>query len=467
MARRWQEIPIKNKYFANAAETVLTTTQSAVENCFHNEAGGLSRFPGLVSFADLPDSGRIYLDEWRGHMIAVSEEGRLYRIDENANFENKTGTPISGNQRVVFDRDSRRLMMTAGAEIFQYDGETTKVLSDDAPLATHVGFVDSYVVANERDSGRWQHSDPGQPRTWPALNIFSADTRPDDINSLIVTEFNEFLIGGPETIEQWERLASGTTPFFRRWTVGEGVLAPYTMVFADNAISVVNKRAEFVRISGQTGQVQSEDVSLILESVTDWTDAWSTAMYLKGQKFILLQIPKHVNVYGTTGLTLVYDFRQQRWFTLYDWDIDLALPTMWPGESYLKIWGRHFVGCDGRVCEIDFDTFSNEGRTQRMLLRTAHVDEWGSDAEVVNVRARLRRGVGDNITNPIIGLRCRRDNNRWTRLVDRRLGKAGEREPHIEFGPMGVGSTFQFEVVVTDDAPVELVKLEAQIVGGG
>lgn len=466
MARAWEDIPIRNKYFGNVHETVLTTAQAAIENAFHNESGGLSRFPGLVAFTGLPDVGRVYLTEWRGHMIAVTDEGRLYRIDEAGNVENKTGVPISSDRRIIFDRTGQQLLIAGGAQIFQYDGETTKVLSTDAPLATHVGFVDSYVVANERNSGVFQHSDPGLPNKWPALNIFAADSRPDDINALLVTEFNELLVGGSDTIEQWERLASGVTPFFRRWSVGEGVLAPYTMVFADNAVSVVNKRAEFVRISGQTGQVQGDDVSLILESITDWNDAWSVPMFLKGQKFILLQIPKHVNVYGTLGITLIYDFRQRRWFNLFDWDEVLALPTNWPGDSYLSIWGKHYVGCAGRVCRFDFDTFSNEGRTQRMMLRTAHLDKWGP-GEIVNVRARLRRGVGDNTINPVIGIRCRRDNKVWTRLVKRGLGKSGEREPFIEFGPMGKGHTFQFEIIVTDDALVELVKLEVQVLKDG
>jgi len=196
MARKWQPVPIQNKYFANAHETVLTNTQAAIENAFHNEAGGLTRFPGLTDFTTLADSGKVYLSHWRDRLMATTADGRLWRIDEDGNAELRPGESVTGNRRVTFSRTRDYLLMAAGDRIFAYDGDRVEVLSEDAPLTTHVGFIDSYVLAAEKNSGRFNHSEAGVPRNWPALDVFSADTRPDDINFMIVTEYGEILIGG-------------------------------------------------------------------------------------------------------------------------------------------------------------------------------------------------------------------------------------------------------------------------------
>ena len=46
---------------------------------------------------------------------------------------------------------------------------------------------------------------------------------------MMVTPFSELMLSGRASIEQFERLASASTPFFRRVSVGEGIKAPYTL----------------------------------------------------------------------------------------------------------------------------------------------------------------------------------------------------------------------------------------------
>ena len=130
------------------------------------------------------------------------------------------------------------------------------------------------------------------------------------------------------------------------------------------------------------------------------------------------------------------------------------------------MWGRHFVGGNGKVLEIDATTHANDGVKQRMLGRTAHIDEWG-ECSVNNVRMRVKRGIGtsndEDVAAPQIRLTCIKDNTTRTRPAVRSLGRPGQTETTIEFGRMGTAHTWQFEWEVDDNCEVELSYIQAQV----
>ena len=469
--RPWTPIPIDGRMYLNVKEGSLTRALATVENAFVNDAGGHSRFPGLKSFADLPTPGRVYLFDWRDNLLASTSLGRLYRINAGGQWEDVTGVPITGGRRAIFAKTDKEVVIAAGGPLVKFAGEKTEVLSEDAPQSTHVAYIDSYVVAIETDSHRFHHSNPGDPTTWDALDVFSADGKPDTANSLLVTPFRELIVGGEDSIEQFERLASGEVPFYRRWAVGEGMFAPYAVVAADNAVWTINRLREFVRFTGQSGQPQGIDIGRILESADDWTDAWiggfpDKPLNVVGQKFVLLQLPNATNTAGTKGLTFIYDYRRRKWALLYGWDPVTATPARWPGWSHWSLWGRTFVGCDGKVCEVTIDNYSHEGAAQPMVGRTAHFSNDG-ETRIDNIRMRIERGLGGNTSAPTIRLRARRDNRHWSRWVERSLGRAGDTEMFVEFGGFGTGKTWQFEWRITDDCSVDIAVLEAQMARAG
>lgn len=470
MAENWIPVPIDKALFANAdADAVGAGYQTALENGFVTEQGVQSRFPGLIDFATLPngEKGRVYLFDFGGDLIAGTSSGRLYRVNESGTPLDVTGVPISGGRRVIFAKSDVELFAAAGGPIVRLRGSTSELLSADAPLATHVGWIDGYVLAPEMDSQRWYHSGAGTPDAWDPLDVFSADGSPDNINSLLITPFREILFGGPISVEQFERLPTGTTAFFKRWAVGDGTKFPYCQVFADNAMWAINKLTEVVRFSGQLSQAASGDIGLLLESIDDWTDAWiggypDNPLHIAGQKFILLQAPRASNLtYGTKGITLLYDYRQKRWSTLYGWDDASGVPTRWPGWSHWSLWNRVFVGGEGKIYELKLGRYSNAGILQRWLLRTAHISQ-GNALQIKNFRVRIKRAVGGTASAPTIRVRCSRDARAFGPWISRSLGKAGDTIQFKEFGHFGTATSFQWEIATSDDCPVELMKVEVK-----
>ena len=125
------------------------------------------------------------------------------------------------------------------------------------------------------------------------------------------------------------------------------------------------------------------------------------------------------------------------------------------------LWGRTFVGGEGVIYEFDLDGYSNAGTLQRFLVRTAHLAE--GEVEMANLRMHVKRGVGTYETEPLIRVRCLRDNQRMSRWVTRGLGLTGQKHMVKEFGGFGCAHRHQFEIVCTDDVPVEIVKVEANM----
>src|SRR5882724_9762977 len=134
-------LPLDSKLFLNVAETALQHAAAALENVVVTEAKGLRRFPVLASFATLLDQGRVYLTDWRGDLLASTSFGRFYRIDAMGNVADVTGVPLSGGSRTIYAKTEDELLMAAGGPILSYNGINTKILSTDAPLSTHVGFI--------------------------------------------------------------------------------------------------------------------------------------------------------------------------------------------------------------------------------------------------------------------------------------------------------------------------------------
>ena len=465
MPGRWENVPIGEKLFTNVGETVLRKSNAAVENAFYNEASGITRFPGMVQFAELAANSPTYLHEWEGDLIAVSNS-RIYKITKDGTATDVTVIPLSGNFRPIFDRTTNELVIAAGAEILRFDGKTTELLSDNAPRSTHVQFIDDFLLAVEVDTGVFFHCAAGDFRSWDPIDVFAANSKPDQLNGMIVTPYREVILTGVDSIEQFNRLNSGTSPFYRRWSVGEGIKAPYTLAAFDQGVWGIDKKSTLNRFTGQISDPRSDDIGRTLEGVKNWTDAWGAEVNLLGQKFYLLQIPNSENIYGNNGITALYDIRQKKWFSLYGWDTKEFTPARWPGWSYYKMWERHFVGGNGKVLELKDGVYRNDGVKQRALGRTAHIDSWG-ECSVDNVRIRVKRGIGlsddPDAEQPTMYLTCVKDNKYRTRKIPKSLGGPGDTTMTLEFGRMGMANTWQFEWEIDADCEFEIVNMQALV----
>jgi len=473
-AEDWLDLPLNQPLFANLDQDAVVGHQTAIENGFINELGGHTRFPGLETFCELDDDGRVYLSDFDGDLLAGTSQGKVYRVAQNAAVTNVTGTPVPGGRRMIFAKDNQEAFMAAGGQIVRLRSPKTEVLSKNAPLSTHIGVINGYVVAVAINSQLWYYSNPGYPDQWPPLNTGSADSSPDNASAFMITDLGDLMFGGISAIEQWERVPSGNTPFYRRWSMGDGMKVPYAMLFADSSTWTINRRNQFVRIQGQIGRSESNDIQLILDTIDNWTDTWiggfpNNPCHVIGQQFFIIQMPYATNPYGTKGMTLLYDYRGKRWSMLYGWDQKAGAPTRWPGWSHWRLWDQVFVGGEGKIYRLTTDTYSNDGALQRWLTRTSHIAE-GNQVQIKDFRLQLKRGAGGSgavgTSPPAANIRVRasRDGRPFGPWIQRDLGVAGDRIQFKNYGSFGTGTTFMFEIMCADDTPLNLVKAQIKAV---
>lgn len=461
---QWAKFPFADAMFANCDETILRRAPASAENLYSNLAEGWSRPPGLRMWAPLAGQGRVTLKKFREDLIAVCASGRVYRIGKSGTVQDVTGVPVSAGKRPIFAETEDRLIISAGGPPIKLGNASTEILSASAPDTTHVAWIDGYTIAIEPFTGRFRHSDPGEDDVWNDLSVFAAEGKPDSLNACIVTPYNELLLCGPDSIEQFESLKNGDQPFYRRWMTGEGLAHPYTLVADKEGTFGVNGNSEFTRFQAQVTREQSADIALVLKAIDDWTDAWAGSCRVAGQSFIILQAPRATSqFYGVEGVTFLLDLRRKRWSFLWGYDTATARATCWPGWSIETIWGKTYVGVDGGVAEFTPDCYDYLGQPMRCLVRSAHVGDWGP-SRIDDVRITLRHGVGDNTTpTPKFGIRMLRDNEKWTRWCWRSLGRAGQKNMVNRFGGMGAANTWQMEIACTDAVPFEFRLAEVAV----
>jgi hypothetical protein len=457
---QWKPLPISASLVQNVDESSLQGQTAALENSYITDEGTLSRFPYLTEVIDLPSEDEVYLREYQNELVAVCG-GRTYIIDPLAlTARDVTSAHVNGSGRVIFSETDDRLLMAAGGKVIQYRGDKTKILSKDAPESTHVAWLDGYVVIPEKGSNRFNYSENGIYESFPALNVLSAEKKPDSINAMIVSEFSELIVGGEKSIEQFDTSFSGDVPLIPRWALGSGVLAPYTLVSVDNRIWGINQQREFVAFSTQLANIESKDIQRRFKAVTDWAGAWAEEVNPnEGQNFIILKVPNVMNPYGTQGMTFAFDYRKSRWSELYGWDEQEGRPTAWPGTSYAQVGNQHYVGGKGKIYTLGGSTGTEN---QRFLWRSGHLDISGSRASRVDgFRMRLKRGFSPaGARAPIVSIRVNKNNTGFGRKIRRDLGRMGEREMTLRFSGMGTAETWQFEIEVTDQGQIELVRAD-------
>lgn len=453
----WKSIPLAAKVLENADEAVLSgQVSAAMENCYLNDMAGLSRFPRLRALIDVPYDEPVFLypKSFRDDLHGVCA-GHTFRFNtDNNTAEDLTDFVVQGGKRPTWAETETELLIAAGGAITTLRGERTARLSPEAPNTTHVGYLDGYVVALDLNSGRFQNATNGQFDVWNPLDTFTAEGKPDNIVALAVTGYNELLLAGSNSTEQFDSAPEGSSPFFRRWVMDSGVYPPaaYTLTFSDQRSWAVSDKLEFVAFVAQSGESQSEDIQQSLENIDNWEGSWAQEIIIKGQRFIVLQVPYATNRYGTKGITFLRDQRKKRWSALYGWDEG---PQRWQGWSVARIANRVFIGGVGKVYELT-DT-GDEDDIQRMLWRSAHTTRPGmAPFSVEEIVLHLKRGVGTGTTPPLLSLRVNKNNRGFGKWINKSLGLVGQNNMTLRFPKVGLCDSIQFEVQVTDNVQVEL-----------
>ncbi len=406
--------------------------------------------PGLKLWADPSYSHEvrcIYANE--NYLYAVIGE-RIYRFDTLGAAVQMTGTiSTSTGSAFMAENFDDEIAIVGEPNGYILDTTTSTVTAIAAagfPAATGVIHQDGYFIVPNQNSAQFNYSGINDGTAWDALDYYSADAQPDFLAACVSNGRDIWLLG-TKTTEVWYN--SGE-PFSRYQNVfiemgcgakGSVCVTPEGLVWLDNQFRVVHvPPGTYQTIPKSTFQIDYQIKQIVVKS-----DARSYWYQGEGHTFYVLTFP-------TDGKTYELNLTTGFWNTRARSNNDLRHR----GNCSAFFNGKWIVGDyeNGRLYEIDYDTYTENGETMRAVRRAQAVHqnrEWLFHHEL---EIEFETGVGLVVgqgSDPQAMLRYSDDGGHtWSNQRDSSIGKIGEYWYRTRWRRLGRSRNRIYEVIVSD-----------------
>lgn len=474
MPAQWTPLFLFGPAYQNVDETGTGELSVKVTNTYIDEANHSRKRPGLTAWCELGTNSPVdglFWWETQDCLVALSNK-RVWLIDNpNGSAAEKSGTgTFLENVPATFTFDANRAYLANGGKIVHFTkaGNLTDMADGDAPtLVSHVAFLDQYILANVRNSGTWQFSEVLDGTSWRAVDIFTAESSPDNLLALYVHQGEIILIGTLNT-EFWAN--DGVSPFsiIRGTNIGEGAASPYTFAILDRKRHWLTDKRRFIEIPEDKRQPTevSLPINAELDALSDVSDARGFKCSIEGLSLYILTFPN-------ANRTFVYNYQNKHWSEWDTWDVARGQETRWRGNcyAYAKAWNLHCVG-DREVGKIYLAStaYKNDNGTMIRLRRRSGFIHHGTNEtkRSFGIRFRFRRAQQNaDVPEPHFLLRWRNDTGAWRPYRQGSLGKWGDHDFYVTFWGLGSYRSRQWELVYTDDAGFLMNGVEELVDGVG
>lgn len=447
------EIPINQKPFVNVDQISNKIALTSFIDFDKDDAMSNQYRHGLQNFVDLGTGKGIdgIFHIVRHNFIAVFSDGKLFKVTSDGTATEITGANINKNIPVsyvdfgsvgYFANKSRVLKWT-------YNNSTCAHLSDgDAPTqVTHLGILDTYMIALESGSSRFEFSDVNDPDSWLG-EYASAESRPDPIYAMF-TNFGEIILPGSATIEYFADSGDPTQPFQRlSGAITErGTFSPYSFAQIDNSYFFMDTERRVVRLAGRQPSVISNEFDKKFQELERVDNAI-------GYHFNAEGATKYVLTFPTDLKTYVYDYKLQYWSEWSFWNKDTGQRELYKARAgrYIPPWNKYISGChDDGILYIATQDWIYDGTDDIIPeLVTARIDwEKSNKKSSSRIQFKLKRGVnGLSDTDTPKLYFSKRDDGRsqWSNEREIKIGDPGDELSHVIARNLGIYRDRQYRV---------------------
>lgn len=430
-------------------------------NCFLEAANGMPALyggPGFslrVTLATGPLRGAYAF----GDVLIAVGGNRLYTVTQGGTATDRG--EVLGSDPVDISDNGLQCVIVAedAAKSYYWDGTTFGEITDaDLSPLSSIDFIDQYLVGGVANSSQFQISDLADGVAWSALDVATAETRPDKLVRVWVDN-RDLLLMGTRTIEGWYNSGDADFPFERSQLFFEIGLAGRDAIAAvDNSIAFLARDAQgglSIRlIRGGTPIIISNPA--IMATVESWSDV-------------------------STAQAFGFSFRNHQFWALRHadgcvvWDASVPPEDAWHvRKSYgsetwrvgyaVGIWGVTVLGdaTTGKLYTLDPDTHSEAGTTLERYLVSSALGP-GAYFTLNSVEALIEPGVGllaGQGSDPKVWARFSRNSGKtFGARLERRIGERGDYEKRIiwnggfgQFRPEGA----VMELGISDPVPFVL-----------
>lgn len=427
------EIPVGRR--EAKAKSPFVSSQGAV-NCFAERdpepaiPDALYGGPGLDEFAEIGQGPIRGVYTFGDQVLAVAGD-QLYTVDANG-----AGTArgvITGYDPVVISDNGFQAAIVADAITYIWDGTTRSQITDpDFRVASSVDFIDQYLAFTAKGpGGLYFLSDLADTTSFDALQVATAESKPDDLVRLMV-DSGELLLFGTETVEG--RYNAGTSPFPLAKTqtnLAYGLAGRDAIARIDNTVAWLAHDFTIRTLRGGSPLAVADPA--ITAAIQGWTNpglARAFTISARGHEWFVLRHAQGCLVWdATTGL---WARRESH------------LSPTWRVACAARAFNSEILGDanQGKLWRLNPDTHA-EGSDPLVRTLVSHtLGPGGAPFTLNSLEVEMEVGVGlpfGQGSDPKIGLELSRDGGRsYGARMLRSMGKMGKRNHRVVWqGPFG------------------------------
>ena len=327
-----------------------------------------------------------------------------------------------------------------------------------------VVFVDSYFVCST-DSKKFIRSDANNGNSWSALNVYTAESDPDDIGGLQVYN-NKLFVLGSEVTEEFSNNAGifQRTGFF----IDKGLYAPNAVISTNNSFMWIgggtNEKAAIWTLNGNTPvKVSNTAIDNALQKFTlsqiEQSFAYSYAS--NGAYFVGFSLP--TRTFEINTITGKWHERESR---IVDANGGVRF-ARWRANSVLSAYNRVLCGDsqDGRIGSVEENTYTEYGENILRTVSTQVLSDQGAAIVLSQIEVTMESGVGDLTTlDPKVRISISKDGKSFDNELTRSIGGIGQSERRAIFYRLGRYPRMSvIKVEMSDPVKPVFIKLEARI----
>ena len=418
--------------------------------------------PGLDLFVDFgatPPRGGLEFPSLS--VCFVVHRGVLWEVN-NAGVATNRGILSTTTGRVDMESNGVQVMIVDGTYGYIYNTSTNvfaTITDPDFPAnPVTVAYLGRRFVVNFNGSGRFYCSDIDNGLSWDALNFASAETNPDPIVAVWVSN-GQLALLGTKTTEYWG--LSGAVDFPYSLIAGTaqewGLAATWSLAKFDNSMCGLFKNDQgqvmVARMNGYVPQkISTPDMDSIINGYTNTADATAYSYLLGGHTMYVISFP-------SAGESWMFDGSTGFWSKLKSYGL-----TRYRGEFAFPFLSAIVVADynTGRLYRMNANSYTDNGDPiEREIIGETLRSPDGNFMDINTVRVDMEVGMGltsGQGVDPQIALSISRDNgNTWGPDMWKAAGKIGEYATRVEWRRLGSPRVFTPKLRLTDPVPFCIV----------
>ena len=427
-----------------------------------NERGKLCLYslPGLRPVAELPSAPvRGLYTTTTGRTFAVTSS-TLFEVFEGWTFLSRGSVP-NGTQPVSMTDNGLHLVLSVEDVGLAYDLATnvltTIVPADSALTFGHLAYIDGYVLTNQPNTTKFWHSALLNALSWPALNYYGAEGRPDTLTT-IHTDHREVWCPGSQTVEVWHSTGSSAVPFARMDGVflEQGCQSPDSFASLDNTVFWLGgtPRGEgpvWMAQGYSPVRVSNHALEIAMGAMPTVADAVAFTARHGGHAWYGLDFP-------TGGETWVYDTATGAWMEIPRLN-DNGSFGPFLANQHCVAFGVHLWGSrDSGVLYVWDPRYHYYGTTPRYCARIGpFVRDDDSNGKLTFASVALRCLTGHGLdggvvpgSDPVYRLSWTENGQTWSYEHVRSAGRIGAYERRVIWRQLGQSRSRAFKIATTE-----------------